>query len=217
MAWALRFRTGAEEAFDASGTLVGAQNVMYFLTNGGPNSPSGSAGINPTISGNSGEETQWQAFLAANQITSFAVGMGLIGSDLASASTGSNNDTIGQELIPIASSSADAIFISDPNRLSSALAATVNAPTGIVTAATSTQLTVTGLTGLVPGGLLASVASNGVSSGAPVQVAYVVPLSITPPTLPAGTVNAAYDQALGAVDGFGVDDFAVTNIVNPIT
>jgi len=47
--------------------------------------------------------------------------------------------------------------------------------TGTVTASTATSLTVTGLSGLTPGALNAVVTSQGFSSGAPVQVATVVP------------------------------------------
>ena len=45
-----------------------------------------------------------------------------------------------------------------------------------VTTATPTQLTVTGLSGLIAGPLSASVTSNSVSSGGPVQVATVIRL-----------------------------------------
>ncbi|HWY85141.1 MAG TPA: IPT/TIG domain-containing protein, partial [Gemmataceae bacterium] len=50
--------------------------------------------------------------------------------------------------------------------------------TGTVTSATTTQLTVTGLTGLVLGPLDASVAVSGISSGTAVQVATVISGSI---------------------------------------
>ncbi len=61
------YNSGAEEAFTTTGSsgagyLSGGSNVLYFMTDGGPNSPNGSAGINPAISGNTGEETQWQKF-----------------------------------------------------------------------------------------------------------------------------------------------------------
>lgn len=55
---------------------------------------------------------------------------------------------------------------------------------GVVTSATSTSLTVTGLTGLTPGPLNAVVSTNGYTSGAPVQVATVIAVApvVTTPT-----------------------------------
>jgi len=49
--------------------------------------------------------------------------------------------------------------------------------TGIVTSATATQLTVTGLSNLTAGDLTVLVTSNGVSNGTVVQVATVLPLA----------------------------------------
>ena len=46
------------------------QNVSYFLSDGVPNQPDGSAGINPA------EEAEWIDFLNAQHIQSYALGMG---------------------------------------------------------------------------------------------------------------------------------------------
>ena len=82
--------------------------------------------------------------------------------------------------------------------------------TGDVTAATSTQLTVTGLSGLTVGDLTASVESDGVGSGGAMQVANVTPgavslsrstVTMTPAALTAGstaTVTLTARDATGA-------------------
>ena len=57
-------------AFSQPGKLAGAQNVAYFLSDGEPNEPTGSAGIN------SSEEQAWTKFLNDNDIHSYALGMG---------------------------------------------------------------------------------------------------------------------------------------------
>jgi len=132
------FNSGGEQAFAiSSGKIAGGQDVLYFLTDGGPNLPNNTAGINPNISGNTGEEIQWQNFLTTNNITAYSLAMGLSGSALASASSGSNNDTVAQELYPIATNPAgndsatpNAIFVTDLNQLGSALAGTVGTHTG---------------------------------------------------------------------------------------
>lgn len=51
-------------------TTAGVENVVYFLSDGAPNQPSGSAGISAA------EEAAWTAFLDANDIVSHALGMG---------------------------------------------------------------------------------------------------------------------------------------------
>jgi hypothetical protein len=79
--------------------------------------------------------------------------------------------------------------------------------TGTVTSATATQLTVTSLTGLIGGALNASVSVNGVSSGAPVQVATVTPV-VTP-----STANLTADAASMTIAGFGFDTNAANDSV----
>lgn len=60
----------AQDAFDDPGKLGGAQNVSYFLSDGEPNEPWLSAGINGT------EQGTWEQFLTDNDIKSYALGMG---------------------------------------------------------------------------------------------------------------------------------------------
>ncbi len=60
----------AKAAFDDPGAIAGAQNISYFLSDGQPNAPYGSVGINAA------EQASWETFLANNDITSFALGMG---------------------------------------------------------------------------------------------------------------------------------------------
>ena len=72
-----------------------------------------------------------------------------------------------------------------------------NGATGTVTAATSTQLTVTLSTPAV--GSLTAVVNTGISSGAPVQVATIIPV-ITP-----SSANLAANAASVSINGFGFD------------
>ena len=60
----------AQGAFSDAGSIVGAQNVAYFFSDGDPTRPTDSVGINAS------EESDWQNFLVSNQIKSFAIGMG---------------------------------------------------------------------------------------------------------------------------------------------
>lgn len=68
---------------------------------------------------------------------------------------------------------------------------------GVVTAATPTQLTVTGLFGLGAGPLGASVTVKGISSGAPVQVASIKPV------VTSSTFNIAPNATTLVINGFG--------------
>jgi Mg-chelatase subunit ChlD len=105
----------AQTAFAESGKLAGAQNVAYFLSDGNPNQPSGSEGVNGS------EETAWVNFLKANDINSFALGFGEPG------------DVDQSRLNPIAyngksETNADGIVITDLNLLTSTLVSTVTPP-----------------------------------------------------------------------------------------
>ena len=96
-----------ETAFTSTGKLASGQNVAYFLSDGVPNAGTAL---------DTADETAWKAFLTANHITSYALGMG------AAASQGPLN--------PIAydglnNTNLDAKVISDFSQLSSALQATI--------------------------------------------------------------------------------------------
>ncbi len=96
-----------ERAFTSTGKLASGQNVAYFLSDGVPNAGTAL---------DTADETAWKAFLTANHITSYALGMG------AAASQGPLN--------PIAydglnNTNLDAKVISDFSQLSSALQATI--------------------------------------------------------------------------------------------
>ncbi|KAF0844404.1 putative secreted protein (type I secretion substrate) [Methylovorus glucosotrophus] len=74
----------AMDAFDDAGKLTNAQNVAYFISDGEPNTGSGSntslTGGTNTNSSDAGIQTQeelaWKTFLEANQIKSYAIGVG---------------------------------------------------------------------------------------------------------------------------------------------
>ena len=73
--------------------------------------------------------------------------------------------------------------------------------TGIVTAATATSLTVTGISGLVPGPLSAVVTTNGQNSGAAVQVGTVV----GPPTVVMSAADLASNATTLTITGENFD------------
>ncbi|MCP5422565.1 MAG: retention module-containing protein [Chromatiaceae bacterium] len=60
----------AQTAFTDAGAIAGAQNLAYFFSDGEPNRPSGSAGIDAQ------EEADWRGFLTGNEINAFAIGIG---------------------------------------------------------------------------------------------------------------------------------------------
>ncbi len=82
-----------------------------------------------------------------------------------------------------------------------------NGATGTVTSATATTLTVTNITGLVGGGLLAIVTSNSVSSGAAVEVATVTPV------VTASTASLRVNATSLVIHGFGFSTTAANNVV----
>jgi hypothetical protein len=79
--------------------------------------------------------------------------------------------------------------------------------TGTVTAATPTQLTVTGISGLVAGSLSATVTTNGVTSGSPVQVATVAPV------VTSSTARLAATATTLILQGFGFSTTAAYNTI----
>ncbi len=62
--------TTAQSAYADGGKLASAQNLSYFFSDGEPNVPTGSIGVNAA------EEAAWTGFLDTNDITSFAIGLG---------------------------------------------------------------------------------------------------------------------------------------------
>jgi len=73
----------AMTAFASSGTILNGVNVSYFLSDGEPNRgavPFDENGPTAATTGDSGigtqEQAAWEAFLRANDIKSFALGMG---------------------------------------------------------------------------------------------------------------------------------------------
>ena len=60
----------AQTAFGTAGKIAGAQNTAYFFSDGVPNQPVGSEGINAA------EQATWETFLRDNDIKSYAIGIG---------------------------------------------------------------------------------------------------------------------------------------------
>ncbi|MGN5050384.1 T1SS-143 repeat domain-containing protein [Aeromonas veronii] len=128
----------AIKAFGDTGRLTNAQNVSYFMSDGKPtaNALSGSAasvldGDNSLGGGNgidgdgstlSGETKDWADFLKANNINSFALGMG-------SGSTQSALDPIAYNGVSGASpANTTAVVVTDFSQLAATLLSTVVAP-----------------------------------------------------------------------------------------
>ncbi|WP_298623031.1 VCBS domain-containing protein, partial [uncultured Zoogloea sp.] len=99
-----------EAAFTTAGKLASGQNIAYFLSDGQPNL---GTEIGTT------DETGWKSYLQTNQITSFALGMGV-------AAIQSYLDPIAYN--GVTRTNLDGQVISDFNQLSSALQATVPTP-----------------------------------------------------------------------------------------
>ena len=79
--------TTAMDAWDTAGKLTtDVQNVSYFLSDGEPNRPTNSVGIDAA------EEAAWVDFLNANKIESFALGMGPAAQVTSGGAPGANND-----------------------------------------------------------------------------------------------------------------------------
>jgi Ca2+-binding RTX toxin-like protein len=96
----------AKTAFDTEGKLTGAQNVGYFFSDGKPNE--GSIGRS--------DEAAWKAFLEANDIKNYAIGLG----------KGVSNDS----LDPLAydgstGTDTNAVIVKDLGQLDSVLSGTV--------------------------------------------------------------------------------------------
>jgi hypothetical protein len=111
----------AWNAFNATGKIEGAQNVSYFLSDGAPtaNAISGSPVHSPLGGGNgidSEEETAWEGFLAANNVKSYALGMGS-GVTLSNLQPIAYDGANGQEM--------PAIVVTDLSQLAATLTATV--------------------------------------------------------------------------------------------
>ncbi|RUR57340.1 type I secretion C-terminal target domain-containing protein [Aeromonas veronii] len=128
----------AIKAFGDTGRQINAQNVSYFMSDGQPtaNALSGSAasvldGDNSLGGGNgidgdgstlSGETKDWADFLKANNINSFALGMG-------SGSTQSALDPIAYNGVSGASpANTTAVVVTDFSQLAATLLSTVVAP-----------------------------------------------------------------------------------------
>ncbi|WP_421297648.1 beta strand repeat-containing protein, partial [Aeromonas veronii] len=125
----------AIKAFGDSGRLVGAQNISYFMSDGLPNRnelsgsdasvPDGdnSLGGGDGISGDgvtlSGEAKDWADFLTANNINSFALGMG-------SGATQSTLDPIAYN--GVSGANTTAVVVTDFSQLAATLLSTVVAP-----------------------------------------------------------------------------------------
>ena len=104
----------AVTAFSSSGSIAGAQNVAYFVSDGEPNQPSGSAGISPT------EQAVWENFLSTNKVVSYALGAGT-GVTASALEPVAFNGASGQQM--------PAIVVTDMSQLTATLVGTVNAVT----------------------------------------------------------------------------------------
>jgi von Willebrand factor type A domain/RTX calcium-binding nonapeptide repeat (4 copies) len=96
-------------------STASVENVSYFMSDGEPNVPGGSVGMNAS------EESAWIAFLDTNDIDSFALGMG----------TGATQSTLN----PLAfngqtNTNTDSIVVTDLGQLAATLVGTINTTSG---------------------------------------------------------------------------------------
>ncbi|WP_050716768.1 retention module-containing protein [Aeromonas tecta] len=121
----------AINAFAASNKIVGAQNVSYFMSDGLPNAssvsnaatvPDGSNSFGDGDGISAANEKDWTDFLKANNINSFALGMG-------SGATQSALDPIAYNGVTGASpANTSAVVVTDFSQLAATLLSTVVAP-----------------------------------------------------------------------------------------
>ncbi|MEZ5922756.1 MAG: DUF5801 repeats-in-toxin domain-containing protein [Hyphomicrobiaceae bacterium] len=136
--------TDIMSAFGSPGSISGAQNVSYFLSDGQPTAPPGDVGLDAA------EQAAWEAFVDTNNIVSFSLGMG----------TGINA-TATAELDKIAyngatSTDTNALVVTDLSQLAATLVSTVSGAT------TSGNLLADGPASFgVDGGYVSSVAIGG--------------------------------------------------------
>jgi len=107
----------AESIFTHVGALTtpGIDNVSYFMSDGLPNEPSGSAGMSAS------EESAWTSFLSAHDIDSFALGMGTGAVPSALDPLSFNGQT---------NTNTDSIVVSDLSQLAATLVSTINTTSG---------------------------------------------------------------------------------------
>ncbi|WP_205600437.1 type I secretion C-terminal target domain-containing protein [Aeromonas rivipollensis] len=121
----------AINAFAASNKIVGAQNVSYFMSDGLPNAsnvsnsatvPDGSNSFGDSDGISAANEKDWTDFLTANNINSFALGMG-------SGATQSALNPIAYNGVSGASpANTTAVVVTDFSQLAATLLSTVVAP-----------------------------------------------------------------------------------------
>ncbi|MGL4755091.1 MAG: DUF5801 repeats-in-toxin domain-containing protein, partial [Aeromonadaceae bacterium] len=227
----------AIKAFGDTGRQTDAQNVSYFMSDGQPtaNALSGSAasvpdGNNALGGGNgidgdgptlSGETKDWADFLTANNINSFALGMG-------SGSTQSALDPIAYNGVSGASpANTTAVVVTDFSQLAATLLSTVIAPplagqmiNGIVASAGAdggwlSSITVGGVTYTYNQNTDASGVSGGTSVGTFNQSTNEWTIALAGGTLKVDMDNGAYTYTppssipaggINQVVGYGITD-----------
>ena len=128
-------------AFGSAGKIAGAQNVAYFVSDGQPNQPSGSAGIDAT------EQAAWETFLTNNGVVAQALGAGS-GVTVSALDPIAYNGVTGTQIAPL--------VVTDLGQLTATLVSTI-------TGATTTGNLLTEGAGSfgVDGGFLSSIAIGG--------------------------------------------------------
>ncbi|MGL6452248.1 type I secretion C-terminal target domain-containing protein, partial [Aeromonas veronii] len=227
----------AIKAFGDTGRQTNAQNVSYFMSDGQPtaNALSGSAasvrdGNNALGGGNgidgdgptlSGETKDWADFLTANNINSFALGMG-------SGSTQSALDPIAYNGVSGASpANTTAVVVTDFSQLAATLLSTVTAPplagqmiNGIVASAGAdggwlSSITVGGVTYTYNQNTDTSGVSGGTSVGTFEQSTNEWSIALAGGTLKVDMDNGAYTYTppssipaggINQVVGYGITD-----------
>ncbi len=103
----------AQNVWADPGKLENAHNIIYFMSDGSPSLPPGSAGVS------AGEEATWIAFLNANDIISYALGMG-------AGALSAGLDPIAYN--GVTSTNTGSVVVTDFSEISTSLIATIPVP-----------------------------------------------------------------------------------------
>lgn len=106
----------AQTAYASSGKLANAQSVSYFLSDGAPTIGSGGVGISGS------EEAAWKNFLNANDIVSYAIGVG------SGAVQSALNPVAWDGSVEPSGSELNGLLVTNESQLSSVLETTVIVP-----------------------------------------------------------------------------------------
>ncbi|TAL19868.1 MAG: tandem-95 repeat protein, partial [Aquabacterium sp.] len=168
--------SSAQTGFNSTGKLTGAQNVLYFFSDGEPNLPNNSAGVSTS------EETSWISFLNNNLVKSYAIGLGT-GVDVTSLNPVAYDGQSSENL--------NGLAVTSFSQLDKVLASTVGTPVGGAILAG----------GAITGGASGIGADGGYVHSITVEgVTYTYNPATDAMTVSGGTSHATFDTATNAIN-----------------